>query len=122
MLAAFALVMGCSEGGAEDATISSTTTTATTTTSGPLPCDFKVGDRITADGIASRGPCLMTFLCADGRLHVTADLANGKRLEGFAPTDQSGKPRADTSDAVWQEDGGDYQGLGRTKLQFDCGG
>ena len=68
------------------------------------------------------------FDCADGRIHVEArgpegfPLEVGKGLEGFAPVDQSGKPRADTSDAVWKESAGEYDHTGRTKLQFDCGG
>jgi hypothetical protein len=86
-----------------------------------LPCAFNTGDPISADVVRGRS-CVMTFLCADGRIHVTADLGQGKRLEGFAPTDQSGAPRPDTSDAVWQQYGGEYQNTGRTKLQFDCGG
>jgi hypothetical protein len=93
---------------------------ASTATSRPLQCDFNLGDRVTAD-VVSR-PCVTSFDCADGRIHVTADLGQGKRLEGFAPTDQRGNSRPDARDAVWQEYGGEYRGLGRTKLQFDCGG
>lgn len=65
---------------------------------------------------------MKTFDCADGRVHVEADLGDGKGLEGFAPTDHTGDPRSDANDAVWQERGPEYQDTGRTKLQFDCGG
>lgn len=121
LLAVLGMGMGCSGDDSEAAkTMTTTTMRPTTTTSGPLPCDFKLGDRITADVVGR--PCVMTFDCADLRIHVIADLGDGKRLEGFAPTDQSGNPRPDTSDAAWQEYGGEYQNFGRTKLQFDCGG
>ena len=113
--------LGCSDGDTEAATTTTTTTSiVSTATTGPLVCDFNVGDRITTD-VGGR-PCVETFLCADGRIHVVADLGQGKRLEGFAPTDQRGTPTPHPSDAVWQEYGGEYQGSGRTKLQFDCGG
>jgi hypothetical protein len=111
--------VGCSD----DFDSAGTTTTTITATPTGSACDFKPGDRITADVAGGGRPCLVTFFdCADGRIHVTAELGDGKRLEGFAPTDQRGTPRPDTRDAVWQEYGGEYQGSGRTKLQFDCGG
>jgi len=120
LFAALAMGMGCSDGNTEAATTTTSTSIVSAATTGPLRCAFNLGDRITAD--VGGHPCVTTFLCADGRIHVTADLGEGKRLEGFAPTDQSGTPRAHPSDAVWQEYGGEYQGSGRTKLQFDCGG
>jgi hypothetical protein len=113
--------IGCSVD-SDRAGVKNTTTTATPTR-GASTCDFKAGDRIIADVAGGGRPCLVTFFdCADGRIHVTVELGDGERLEGFAPTDQRGTPRPDIRDAVWQEYGGEYQGSGRTKLQFDCGG
>jgi len=118
-----AVAMGCSDDDGLDAA------TATTTTRQAPGCDhFRAGDRIPRDEDLSgrldlRGePCVRTFDCADGRVHVAVKQGGEWTLEGFSPTDQRGNPRADTSDAVWQKYGGEYQGLGRTKLQFDCGG
>ena len=116
LIAALLVGVGCSD---NDPAAVQTTTSATTT--GPDPCDFKVGDRISAD-VVGRQCMFELFDCADGRIHVTVDSGGGERLEGFLPTDQSGKPRADTKDAVWLRYGGEYQHFGRTKLQFDCGG
>jgi hypothetical protein len=117
-----AVATGCSDDGSDAAT-------PTTTTRRPPSCDhFRAGDRIPGDEALSgrldlQGePCVRTFDCADGRVHVAVKQGGEWTLEGFSPTDQSGNPRADTSDAVWQEHGGEYQGFGRTKLQFDCGG
>jgi hypothetical protein len=88
---------------------------------GALACEgLKAGGRITANDL-HRG-CVRAFDCADGRIQVEADVGGEKALEGFAPIDQHGQARADTTDAVWQERGPEYQRTGRTKLQFDCGG
>ena len=132
---------GCSGDNGSDvarSTTSTTTPTTVTTTRRPPTCEaFKAGDRITVEGLYDRldlhgEPCVREFVCADGRIHVEASgpegfapidpKGGGKGLEGFLPVDQSGKPRADTRDAVWQVRGPEYDGTGRTKLQFDCGG
>lgn len=118
-----AVAMGCSDDDGSDAA------TPTTTTSRPPNCDeFRAGEPIPADydlsgrRVDQGESCVRTFDCADGRIHVAVKQGGEWTLEGFDPTDQRGHPRPDTSDAVWQEYGGEYQGLGRTKLQVDCGG
>lgn len=117
-LVAAVAVVGCS--GNDGAEVGTTTTTAIEDKRSPSACDFRAGDPITAEDVEV--PCVKTFDCADGRVYVEADLGGGKGLEGFAPTDQSGNPRSDTTDAVWRERGPLYQDTGRTKLSFDCGG
>lgn len=115
-----AVTSGCSDDddGSESA---ATTTTTLQRGANAAACDFRPGDRIALGDLEA--PCVKTLDCADGRIYIEAALGDGATdLEGFAPTDQSGNPRANGSDAVWQERGPLYEDTGRTKLSFDCGG
>lgn len=117
-----AVATGCSDNNRPEAA------TITTTTRRPPTCDgFRAGDRITVEDLLGHEDlqgrsCVRTFDCADGRIHVEANQGGEWRLEGFAPIDQRGNPRADANDAMWQQRGPEYDGTGGTKLQFDCGG
>lgn len=80
---------------------------------------LKVGDPVVMECQDPESPdnVVTTFDCRDGRIALAVD----RRLMGYAPTHQDGSP---APRAVWEEwrPSGIAGDVGRSRLEFDCGG